>query len=207
MGLIYGELVTNRVDFEKKVKQISVNLKIDPNWLMAVMYLESTLIHTSVNSKTNATGLIQFMPNVAIELGTTVSQLRGMTNLQQLNFVEKYLKRYSSKIKSFIDCYFAVFFPAAIGRYSDYVLQTHGLSAALVAQANSGYDLNKDNEITYREVETKILAAISPEYRPILRAENVPTGSSFNIEKILKILISLVLFSLGSFIIYKEFSK
>ena len=55
-----------------------------------------------------------------------------------------------------MDVYFAIFFPAAIGKPSDYVLQTSKLSAGLIASQNPAYDINSDGEITVAEVESKI---------------------------------------------------
>lgn len=149
-------IVENKDAFVQKVKQISQNLGINPDWLMAVMAFESNLNHTAVNKKTNATGLIQFMPATAASLGTTVEALKAMSNVQQLSYVEKYLMPYKGKMNKFTDVYFAVFFPAAIGKSDNDVLQTSSLSASKIAEQNTIFDLNKDSKITVGEVKQSI---------------------------------------------------
>ena len=142
--------------FESEVRRYSQALGINPDWLMAVMEIESGCNPHAVNSVSGATGLIQFMPATAQSLGTTTAALKSMTGEQQLYYVYKYLKPYAGKIKSLTDLYLAVFFPAAIGQKDDYVLQTSKLSASKIAAQNPGYDLNKDSKITKAEVTTAI---------------------------------------------------
>lgn len=145
-----------KAEFCAKLKEICSKLAINPEWLLAVMYIESRINPKAVNKYTGATGLIQFMPATANSLGTTTAALQSMTAVQQLDYVYLYLKPYTGKMQSFVDVYFAVFFPAAIGKPADYVLQTSKLSADLIASQNSGYDLNNDNQITVAEVESKL---------------------------------------------------
>lgn len=205
--LMYGELVSNRAEFETKVISICKKLGIQPDWLMATMYIECTMDHTAVNVKNRATGLIQFTPSTALSLGTSVEALKAMTNIEQLDYVYKYLKPYALKIKSFVDCYFAVFFPAAIGQYSDYVLQTMGLSARYVASLNGGYDLNNDNQLTFREVETKVLLAIDPKYRAQLISEKVPVIIKWDFQRIVFVLLAVGLLAFGGYSLFKIFKK
>ncbi len=208
MSLIYIDKVnSNRAEFEKKVISVSNKLGIDPNWLMAVMYIESSLDHTKVNSSSGATGLIQFLPSTALSLGTSTNELKAMSNIDQMDYVYKYLRQYKSKMNSFVDVYFAVFFPAAIGKYSDYILQSYGLSAEFVASQNSGYDENQDNQLTFREVESKILLLVDPAYCEILKADQVPTVIDWDAERIIKLLIGSVLLFFGGYLLYKFFRK
>jgi soluble lytic murein transglycosylase-like protein len=103
MALIYENKVpaSYRVAFVEKVKKISANLGIDPNWLMAIMYFESAgTFSPSITNNIGATGLIQFIPSTAKGLGTSTSALKSMSALQQLDYVEKYLKTYKGKYKS-----------------------------------------------------------------------------------------------------------
>jgi len=218
MSLIYIENVTtNRTAFEKKVVDICAKLGIDPNWLMAVMYIESGLDPKAVNYQDGddldpykraayrATGIIQFYPSTSItELKTSNQLIYNMTNVEQLDLVYQYLYKYRRKIKSFTDCYFAVFFPAALGRYSDYILQYYGLSAASVANENGGYDANKDNEITFREVESKILLLVDPSYRSILKSDSVPAPAvNWTMDRILLVALAAVIIVFGGYKLLK----
>ena len=141
----------NKLAFIAKVKSICNELQIDPDWLMVVMYAESTLNPKAVNDDTNATGLIQFMPSTATDLGTTVNKLYYMSNLQQLDYVYLYFKRFKGKVKDVYDLYLVTFFPVALGKPDSWILQTSTKSARIIAQQNPGVDLNKDLKITVGE--------------------------------------------------------
>ena len=150
--------------FEKGVIAIGQELGIDPNWIMAVMYIESKCDPQAVNPDSHATGLIQFTKTTAKKLlNTTVEHIETLTACQQLPYVKTYLKKQKGKrkINSLIDTYLLVFFPAAIGQSNDYVLQTKDQSAAYYAKLNSGYDLNKDKKITKGEVEQSIMKVLT----------------------------------------------
>lgn len=145
-----------KAEFCTKLQSICDKLHISAEWLLAVMYVESRINPYAVNKYSGATGLIQFMPATAKSLGTTTAELLSMTAVDQLDYVYLYLKPYANKMHSLMDVYFAIFFPAAIGKPSNYVLQTSKLSASLIASQNAGYDINSDGEITVAEVESKI---------------------------------------------------
>lgn len=145
--------VANSRDFLQKVIAVSEMLGIDSSWLLDVMKFESGLDPQAVNPNTGATGLIQFMPATARDLGTTVDALYAMDAVRQMEYVYKYLQPYSGKMQSLTDTYFAVFFPAAIGKPRSWVLQSRSQSAALIARNNPVFDTNHDNKITVGEVE------------------------------------------------------
>lgn len=73
----------------------SARLGLDPNWIMAIMAVEtvSTFRPCIRNPFTRATGLIQFMPETALELGTSIDLLCGMSQTTQWRYVEEYLRR------------------------------------------------------------------------------------------------------------------
>lgn len=146
----------DRAAFAAKVRSVAASLGINEDWLMSVFMLESSVNPQAVNSTTNATGLIQFMPATAKSLGTSVAALYAMNGEQQLNYVYAYLKPYIGRMNSLVDVYFAVFFPAAIGKNDDWVLKTQSLSASIIAKQNSGYDLDHNGELTVGEVRRAI---------------------------------------------------
>ena len=126
-------IVENKEAFLSKVQQIASNLGIKPDWLMAVMAFESGIDSKKVNSESGATGLIQFMPSTATGMGTSTAALKAMTNVQQLDFVYKYLAPYKAKMKTYTDVYMTVFYPAAIGKADTYVI---GAAGSKIAQQN-----------------------------------------------------------------------
>jgi len=164
--MLYEEKVkTNKEAFISKVISISQRLGVEPEWLMQVFVNESGVNHQAVNAVSGATGLIQFMPDTAKHLGTTVAALKAMTNVQQLDYVYKYLAPYAGKMLSYIDVYFTVFFPLAIGKPDDWVFQTAKLSAAKIAAQNPAFDLDKDGKLTVAEVREAMLRKVPSVWR------------------------------------------
>lgn len=160
--LAYEDLIfENKEAFKAKLQQIAGKLNINPNWLMFVFFIETVAsrygkINSAIQNSIGATGLIQFMPSTAISLGTTCDALKNMSNVEQLDWVYLYLKPYSGRMNSLHDLYFAVFFPAAIGKADNWILSTSHLSAQTIACANPLYDLNRDRKITVGEVKSKL---------------------------------------------------
>ena len=147
--LFIDKVNLNREDFGRKVIDISAKLGISPNWLMAVMYKESGLKHTAKNSWGGAVGLIQFMPSTAVGLGTNSDKLLSMTNVQQLDYVFKYFEPKKGKYKNYVDLYLATFFPLAVGKSLDWVIESKTLSAELIARQNPATSRGS-NKITVR---------------------------------------------------------
>lgn len=166
MALIFENNVKeNKAEFIAKVKDISNKLDIDPNWLMAVMYFESG-ISPRIQNTTHpiqggyATGLIQFAPNTARSLGTTTDALKNMSNVKQLDYVYQYFKNYIAKLNSYVDLYLVTFFPLAVGKPDNYVIQSKDISAASIARSNPVFDINKNNQVTVGEVKKAIISKI-----------------------------------------------
>ena len=146
--------------FNKKVKHIAYLLNTEADWLMLVMWFESRLNPAAVNSKSGATGLIQFLPSTAKGLGTTTEDLKQMSGSEQLEYVYKYLKRYKGKLNTLSDVYLTVFYPYAVGKPSDYVLGSQYSTevAENIAEKNKIFDTDKDNLITKAEVTSYFTA-------------------------------------------------
>jgi len=169
MRLIFQENVPTVYgsSFVDSVIDYSESLGIDPNWLMAVMYFETagTFSASIRNPYSDATGLIQFMPTTAIDLGTSINQLALMSAEEQLYYVYSYYYPYRNRIKSYVDLYLATFFPVAIGKQDNYILQTKGISASAIADVNPVFDLNNDRKITVGEIKEVITNKIPQSWR------------------------------------------
>jgi len=162
----------SRAVFEATVRSISNKLGINPNWLMMVMWSESRLNAQAVNkqegdsedplvrSASRATGLIQFMPDTALNLGTTTVALYKMDAISQLQYVYQYFKGWAGRIKSYYDLYFVTFFPLAIGKPDNYMLQTPNKSAYIIAKQNPFFDVNKDGKLTVGEIKRRMYESI-----------------------------------------------
>ena len=136
-------------EFLNKTVAIARDLGANPNQLMAIMQFESGLKADEVNRVSGATGLIQFMPSTARGLGTSTSALLAMSEIQQLDYVAKYLMPYKGRLNSLGDFYASVLWPAAVGKSDSYVLFTAG---TIQYQQNNGFDRNRDGIITKAEI-------------------------------------------------------
>jgi len=162
----------NQTEFEQTMNSICTKLGINPNWLMMVMWSESRLNAQAVNkqqgdsndpqvrAKNRAVGLIQFMPNSALALGTTTQKLYAMSATDQLHYVYAYFKPWTGKIHSYFDLYFVTFFPIALGKPDDFILETAKLSAATIAKQNQFFDANKDGKLTVAEIKQRMYESI-----------------------------------------------
>lgn len=101
----------------------------------------------------SATGLIQFMRDTAISLGTTVEALAKMTVVEQLAYVEKYFLPYRKKLANLGDIYMAILYPVGIGKPDSYVMWKEGDKAFA---PNKGIDINADGVITRLECLHKV---------------------------------------------------
>lgn len=141
--------------FITAVKGLCSRLEIpDYRMLLAVMQFESCLNPQAVQPQTKATGLIQFMPNTAAGLNTTCGYLYGMTALQQLEYVEKYLRPFHGHLDKISDLYMSVLWPAAVGKPEDHELwsKTHHAACYRV----NPLDWNHDGRITKGEAAKRV---------------------------------------------------
>ncbi len=135
---------------------MSGRLGIDPSWIAAAMSFETGgTFSPSVKNKagSGATGLIQFMPSTAANLGTSTDALARMTFQQQLPFVEKYFAPHAGKMHSLDDVYLAIFYPAAIGKPPGTVIATSG--SAVYAQ-NAGFDKQNKGSFTVADITAAV---------------------------------------------------
>jgi hypothetical protein len=78
-------------DFAASIESFGNDLGVDPMYLANVMYAESRLDPSVKNmAGSGATGLIQFMPQTAANLGTTTDELSRMTPVEQMEYVRRY---------------------------------------------------------------------------------------------------------------------
>lgn len=150
------------VDKINKVIEVCNKLKINPNWLLAVMYFETArTFSTTKKNLIGSVGLIQFTRDKSGVNYKTIagkkyllSDIEKMSFNQQMDLVYLYYKSVlnGKQIKSFIDTYLVTFFPVAIGKSNSFVLSTSNLSASLIAKQNPIFDKNKDSQVTKSEI-------------------------------------------------------
>jgi len=142
-------------EFRRKAVAVAQRLGLDPSTLMAVIAFETgRRFHpATLNRRSGATGLIQFMPKTAAALGTSTKALAAMSAERQLDFVEKYLKPHAGKMTDLPSAYMAVLWPAAVRKPLSYVLFVAGTAAY---EQNKGLDADKDGKVTKAEAAAKV---------------------------------------------------
>lgn len=159
---VKGLAKTDLPSFQEKVENISKDLEINPNWLMAVMYKESGLDSTA-NNKSWAAGLIQFMPKTLQGMKVTKEEILAMSPLMQLDYVKKFYEK-NKGYNSLKDLYLEAFFPAARKHSNnpDYVFESPSewLSAEKIAKANQGIAPKWATRITMRDFDNYIAGIV-----------------------------------------------
>jgi hypothetical protein len=99
----------------REIVATAARLGTNPVWLAHLINFESAgQFSSSVkNPRSGATGLIQFMPATAKGMGTTTAALSRLTPVQQMRWVESYLRARGS-LKTPQALYMAVFYPVAM---------------------------------------------------------------------------------------------
>lgn len=148
--------------FRSKLLDVSRELGIDPNYIMACIALETgKTFRTDIkNPGSSATGLIQFMADTAKDLGTSTRQLRAMDHVEQMEYVKKYFKMQADNVGvpteqwTLEDVYYSIFRPKTIllGP-NDIVYQR---SDGDYYSKNLYHDRNNDGKITKNEIAENI---------------------------------------------------
>lgn len=164
--LLIDKVTQNKKWFQDKVVEISKELWINPHALMLIMNKESSLNRINKNSKSEAIGLIQFMPDTLTELWSSEEELKEMTNVEQLDLVKKYYENFKGKINSVKDLYLATFFPIALDHKDDpnRVFQSSKQTKELIASQNSWIDMDRNWVITMQDFNNFIKTKVIPDW-------------------------------------------
>ena len=146
-----GQKLLDNPLFQDKLDEISNAIDIDKKYIIKLMNHESGLDPKITNS-IGCVGLIQFCPgggSTKMVNGQphSLGDLRNDLGLQMDAIKDFWVKGYNNgKIKSPEDLYIYNFFPVAAGKSDDFILQSNGLSAKTVADANPVFNrvLGKD---------------------------------------------------------------
>jgi hypothetical protein len=174
------------------------------------------------STSTCAVGLIQFMPSTAKALGTSVDDLKKMSNVEQMDYVYKYFKPYANRITKFMDLKLVNFYPYAVGRGNDYIFGSEigDEQVKKIARQNSGMDMNKDGKISMIDFKNwvenslkknapELLEAKDKNGKPIIDQE---VSTTVKVEKFTKrnwipLTISFVAIGFGTYLLFKHRSQ
>ena len=153
--------------FIAEVEAMAQRLGTQPEYLLAVMSFEtggsfSPGVRNGAGS--GATGLIQFMPGTARELGTSTEALARMSAMDQLQYVERYFNNRSDPgdLNTLEGVYTTVLYGSPRPD-PDATLFSQGSAAY---RMNSPLDLNRDGRITAGEATHFVRQRIDGEAPP-----------------------------------------
>ena len=151
--------------FRTRVRAIAASLGCSASDLMACMAFESAgTFSPSVRNGagSGAVGLIQFMPQTAGQLHTTVEGLAAMTAVEQLDYVERYFRPWRGRLRNLGDLYCAILWPAGVGLPDGAVLFRRGdRQRPKLYLQNRGLDLDRDGDIERGEVTRAVRARLA----------------------------------------------
>lgn len=145
--------------FRDRLRWLADDLDLNADALMACIAFETgEAFRADVRNAagSGATGLIQFMPATARNLGTTTEALARMTAEDQINWVWKYFKPFKGRLRTLSDHYMAILLPSAVGKPEEHAL----FSGGVAYRQNSGLDANRDGKVTKGEASAKVLAKL-----------------------------------------------
>jgi hypothetical protein len=144
--------------FKAKLIEVARSLGADPNHLIAAIALETgETFSPSVKNPSGATGLIQFTPSTAAELGTSTAELADLSAVDQMDYVEKHFSPFRNRLDTLEDVYMTILWPAAVGMPDTTVLFSR--PSAQYAR-NSGLDTEKDGSVTKQKAAALVRAKL-----------------------------------------------
>jgi murein DD-endopeptidase MepM/ murein hydrolase activator NlpD len=153
--------------FISEVEAMAERLGTQPEYLMAVMSFETGGSFSPAqrnNAGGSATGLIQFMPGTASELGTTTGALARMTPVEQLRYVEQYFNNRSDR--GDLNTLEGVYTTVLYGSPRPDPNSTLFSQGSAAYRANAPLDLNRDGRITAGEATSFVRGRINGEAPP-----------------------------------------
>lgn len=96
-------------EFIEEIEVISKRIGAKPQDLLkAISFETGGTFSPSIQNGNGAIGLIQFLPDTAKSLGTTIDELREMTAVEQLKFVGKFFESFDKNFDSLQEIYKAI---------------------------------------------------------------------------------------------------
>ena len=160
------DLIGDNKQFLSGIQKIADKHNIKASELLGLIASESGFKGDALNKSTGAGGLIQFKPEIAKEFGTTVDDIRGMSLVDQLPLIDRYLSKNLPDNATTSQLYGSVFMPSYADKGPDFQLLGSGdqfddgekINSTIRAryERNSGLDLDGDGFISVGELGSRI---------------------------------------------------
>ena len=160
------DLIGGNKQFLSGIQKIADKHNIKAAELLGLIASESGFKGDALNETSGAGGLIQFKPEIAKEFGTTVDDIRGMSLVDQLPLIDRYLSKNLPDNATTSQLYGSVFMPSYADKGPDFQLLGSGdqfddgekINSTIRAryERNSGLDLDDDGFISVGELGSRI---------------------------------------------------
>ena len=160
------DLIGGNKQFLSGIQKIADKHNIKAAELLGLIASESGFKGDALNKSTGAGGLIQFKPEIAKEFGTTVDDIRGMSLVDQLPLIDRYLSKNLPDNATTSQLYGSVFMPSYADKGPDFQLLGSGdqfddgekINSTIRAryERNAGLDLDDDGFISVGELGSRI---------------------------------------------------
>ena len=160
------DLIGGNKQFLSGIQKIADKHNIKAAELLGLIASESSFKGDALNETSGAGGLIQFKPEIAKEFGTTVDDIRGMSLVDQLPLIDRYLSKNLPDNATTSQLYGSVFMPSYADKGPDFQLLGSGdqfddgekINSTIRAryERNSGLDLDGDGFISVGELGSRI---------------------------------------------------
>ena len=151
---------------KNRLEQLAAKHGFTVDEILTVIQKESNFKTTAENPKSKATGLIQFMPDTAKGLGTSIEEIKEMNALAQIDVIDKFFTQNHTKGQH---PYVTVAYPRAARMGMDDVIATKD---SVIAKQNPVWQ-DKDGNVTKRS----ILKYVGVENRDKTKAETTPKAT------------------------------
>lgn len=169
--------------FRSKLRGVAARLKTSAAYLALVISFETagSFEASKQNPISHALGLLQFMPSTLDKMGVSYERARGMTNVEQLDLVEQYLRPWTGSIRSLASLYMAVLWPRLVGASENAVLFAQG---SIEYAQNHGLDVDSDGRVQVREAVARVRQMRSGSPRVLIIGDSIAEGLEYPLRRL-----------------------
>lgn len=169
--------------FRTKLRGVAARVGTSAAYLALVISFETagTFEASKQNPLSHALGLLQFMPSTLDKMGVSYERARSMSNVEQLDLVEQYLRPWAGRVRSLASLYMAVLWPRLVGATETAVLFHKG---SIEYAQNHGLDVNADGSVQVGEAVARVRQMRSGAPRLLVIGDSIAEGLEYPLRRL-----------------------